>query len=57
MKKKSDYTEPNIKVFTLRPTRPLMTSDEDKRTLRWSGNKTGTAGPDELDEESTFDSF
>lgn len=56
MMKKKYYTVPSIKVFTLRTTRILMTSG-DEIALPWSGNRPGTAGPDEIDDSSTFDSF
>ena len=32
-------------------------SPEDKLDLNWSGNRPGTSGPGEIDDESTFDSF
>ncbi len=56
MMKKKYYTVPSIKVFTLRTTRILMTSG-DEMALPWSGDQPGTAGPGEIDPNSTLDSF
>jgi len=53
--KKKTYTTPAIKVFNIQ-NRGILCSSE-KTNLRWSGNKAGTAGPEEIDENSTFDAF
>ena len=54
--KKKYYTAPIIKVFTLQTTRMLMTSG-DLVSMPWSGDRSGSAGPDEIDDNSTVDSF
>ena len=53
--KKKTYTTPAIKVFNIQ-SRSILSSSETYH-LRWSGNKAGTAGPDEIDENSTYDAF
>jgi len=50
--KKKTYTTPAIKVFNIQ-NRGILCSSETN--LRWSG--TGTAGPNEIDENSTYDAF
>ena len=52
--KKKTYTKPAIKVFNIQ-NRGILCSSETY--LRWSGNKAGTAGPNEIDENSTYDAF
>ena len=52
--KKKTYTTPAIKVFNIQ-NRGILCSSDTK--LRWSGNKAGTAGPNEIDENSTYDAF
>jgi hypothetical protein len=52
--KKKTYTIPAIKVFNIQNRGILCSSETD---LRWSGNKAGTAGPNEIDENSTYDAF
>lgn len=52
--KKKKYTTPAIKVFNIQNRGILCSS---KTNLPWSGNKAGTAGPDEIDENSTYDAF
>ena len=54
--KKKYYTAPIIKVFTLQTTRMLMTSG-DLVSMPWSGDRSGSAGPGEIDDNSTVDSF
>lgn len=56
MMKKKYYIAPTFKVFTLQTARILMVSD-DNLSMPWSGDQPGTAGPDEIDDNSTFDSF
>ena len=52
--KKKTYTKPAIKVIKIQHRGILFTSETN---LRWSGNKAGTAGPNEIDENSTYDAF
>lgn len=52
--KKKTYTTPAIKVFNIQ-NRGILCSSETY--LRWSGNEAGTAGPNEIDENSTYDAF
>ena len=52
--KKKTYTTPAIKVLKIK-NRSILCSSETN--LRWSGNKAGTAGPNEIDENSTYDAF
>ena len=56
MMKKKYYIAPTIKVFTLQTTRMLMVSG-DELPLPWSGDHSGTAGPGEIDDNSTIDTF
>ncbi len=56
MMKKKNYIVPSISVFTLRTARMLMTSG-DTQSMFWSGDRNGTAGPGEIDDQSTLDSF
>ena len=52
--KKKTYTTPAIKVIKIQ-NRGILCSSETN--LRWSGNKASTAGPNEIDENSTYDAF
>ena len=52
--KKKQYIEPHIEVYQTTPCRLLSDSEID---FPWSGNSSGTAGPDEIDDNSTFDAF
>jgi hypothetical protein len=54
--KKKTYTTPAIKVFNIQ-SRSILSSSETYLNLRWSGNKASTAGPNEIDENSTYDAF
>ena len=56
MMKKKNYIVPAFKVVTLQPARMLMTSG-DTISMPWSGGKSGSVGPNDIDDESTFDSF
>ena len=56
MMTKKNYIVPTFKVFTLQPARMLMLSG-DTSSMPWSGTTPGSAGPDEIDDYSTFDSF
>ena len=53
--KKKTYTTPAIKVIKIQH-RGILCSSETYN-LPWSGNKAGTAGPNEIDENSTYDAF
>ena len=55
MKKKS-YIVPTVKIFTLQKAQMLMVSG-DERSMPWSGDQSGEAGPDEIDDFSTTDAF
>ena len=55
MMKKNDYISPAIQVFTLQTSRMLIVSG-DESSMPWSGDHAGTAGPGEIDDQSTFDS-
>ena len=52
--KKKTYTTPAIKVIKIQQRGILCSSGT---YLCWAGNKAGTAGPDEIDENSTYDAF
>ncbi len=52
--KKKQYIEPQIEVYQITPCRLLSDSVTN---LPWSGKREGTAGPDEIDDNSTFDAF
>ena len=52
--KKKQYIEPYIEVYQTTPCRLLSDSVID---FPWSGSNAGTAGPDEIDENSTYDAF
>ena len=54
---KKHYIAPSVMEVRIQTVRLLTSSPEDKLNLNWSGNSSGTAGPEEIDEESTFDSF
>lgn len=56
MMKKKNYIVPAFKVVKLQPARMLMISG-DTVSMPWSGDLPGTAGPEEIDDYSTFDSF
>ena len=54
---KKHYTAPSVMEVRIQTVRLLTSSPEDKLNLNWSGDRSGTAGPEEIDDESTFDSF
>lgn len=54
MEKKQHYVRPCVKVYQVQP-QYLLTGSEER--IQWSGNREGTAGPGEIDDNSTFDSF
>ena len=54
---KKEYIVPCIKVFKIQATNMLLSSPPHEVFFPWSGNRGGSAGPDELDENSTNDSF
>ena len=54
--KKKNYIVPAFKVVTLHAARMLMASG-DTLSMPWSGNRPGEAGPGEIDDNSTYDSF
>ena len=56
MMKKKYYIVPSITVFTLQTARMLMKSGDERR-IPWSGEQEGEAGPDEIDDYSTVDTF
>ena len=51
---KKQYIQPSIKVFTLQQNLLEAASEIE---MQYSGKGKGTAGPDEIDDESTIDSF
>jgi hypothetical protein len=51
---KKQYIQPSIKVFTLQQNLLQAASEIE---LDYSGKGQGTAGPDEIDDYSTYDSF
>lgn len=53
---KKEYIVPRIVVYKFHPANILSSSPEEVR-LRWSGERNGKAGPDEIDDESTDDAF
>ena len=53
---KKKYTTPCIEVVNIQTGGVLSTSD-DTLNMPWSGKEPGTAGPDDIDDYSTFDSF
>ena len=56
MMDKKHYIAPAIEVVELQ-TLCLLDASVVEESLIWSGESPGTAGPDEIDENSTFDSF
>jgi hypothetical protein len=54
---KKKYATPSLKLVNIQTCGMLATSLEDSIDMDWSGDKSGTAGPDEIDDYSTFDSF
>jgi hypothetical protein len=54
---KKHYTAPSVMEVHIQNFSLLCASPEDKLNLNWSGGRSGTAGPEEIDDESTFDSF
>lgn len=54
MMKKKRYIAPAFKVFSM-PSAPLLTGSE--LTMPWSGNNSGSAGPGEIDDYTTIDTF
>ena len=46
-----------MKVVYIRTYEMLTTSEEDRRDMNWSGKKHGDSGSDDIDDESTYDSF
>ena len=52
---KKQYIQPSIKVFTVQ--QKLLLNAASEIEMKFSGRGKGTAGPDEIDDESTFDSF
>lgn len=58
MMKKDNYAAPRMTVFTLRTPAVLTGSTPDgEERMRWSGDRPGTAGPEEIDDNSTYDAF
>ncbi|MBQ8152247.1 MAG: hypothetical protein IJ069_01020 [Prevotella sp.] len=55
--KKKQYIEPHIEVYQATPCHLLSGSPDSVIDFPWSGSSAGTAGPDEIDENSTFDAF
>lgn len=55
--KKKQYMEPHIEVCQTTPCRLLSGSPDSEISLPWSGSGAATTGPDEIDENSTFDAF
>ena len=54
---KKRYTAPDMEVISVETCGMLATSPDDLINLIWAGDEPGTAGPDEIDDNSTFDSF
>lgn len=54
---KKRYTAPDMEVISVETCGMLATSPDNLINLNWAGDGPGTAGPDEIDDNSTFDSF
>ena len=54
---KKEYIVPRIEAFHIPPANMLTTSPPNEIPLPWSGDSEGTAGPGEIDENSTTDTF
>jgi hypothetical protein len=54
MEKKQHYVRPCVKVYQVQPQYLLSGSEE---RMQWSGERPGSAGPGEIDDNSTYDSF
>ena len=54
---KKHYIAPSVMEVRIQTVCLLTSSPEDKLNLNWSGDSPGTSGPEEIDDESTFDSF
>ena len=52
--KKKQYMEPHIEVCQITPCRLLSDSEI---YLPWTGSGAATTGPNEIDDNSTFDAF
>lgn len=52
--KKQQYIRPTVRVFSIQACSIICTSETN---LRWSGNNAGSAGPNEIDEYSTYDAY
>lgn len=49
---------PSVELYRMQTSRFLADSFiEEEVDFPWSGDSEGTAGPDEIDDTSTFDSF
>lgn len=55
--KKKHYIAPVAESITLQLPILLTVSDPEEIDMPWSGDSSGTAGPEEIDDYSTFDSF
>lgn len=53
---KKKYTTPCMKVVNTR-TRGMLAASGNTYNMNWSGNRHGEAGPGEIDDYSTYDSF
>ena len=54
---KKEYIVPRIVAFKLHPANILSSSPSEEVRLRWSGEKEGEEGSDDIDDYSTYDSF
>lgn len=54
---KKEYIVPRIEVFKIQATNMLLSSPPNEVFFPWSGDSEGTAGPGEIDENSTIDTF
>ena len=55
--RKKHYIAPAAESITLQLSLLLTISDPSEIEIPWSGDSSGTAGPGEIDDYSTFDSL
>lgn len=53
---KKNYTKPYMKVVNIR-TCGMLAASGNTYNMKWSGDRSGSAGPGEIDDNSTYDSF
>jgi len=55
--KKQHYIAPVVELYKIQASCLLPASAVEEVELPWSGDSPGTAGPDEIDDFSTIDTF